>query len=145
MWRGWLFLKGHEKTKQKSDWLDIMTQLLKGSALAGAIAVIILFVGAIAISNGLLQVGITQGLVCAACMIGSFSGALFAVQKGAPRAILLGFGMGTVLFLLLTTAGLLVYGATAFSHERIAVPLACCCGGVFAGFLRRKPKKKRKR
>ena len=60
--------------------------------------------------------------------------------------LLSGLGVGTVLFLLLLTAGLLVYEDASLERGGAAILCACLCGGGLAGLIcRRKPKKKRKR
>ena len=52
---------------------------------------------------------------------------------------------GMVLFLLLITAGLIVYEGASIANGGAGILCACLCGGAIPGLLARKPKKKRRR
>ena len=65
-------------------------------------------------------------------------------RPGRP-ALRVGPGGGAVLFLLLLTAGLLVYDGATVANGGLGILCACLCGGAIPGILGRKPRKKRRR
>ena len=69
----------------------------------------------------------------------------YAVRKVGRRSLLVGLGVGAVLFLLLLTAGLIVYQGASIANGGAGILCACLCGGAIPGLLGRKPKKKRRR
>ena len=60
-------------------------------------------------------------------------------------SLLAGLGVGVVLFLLLLTAGFIVYQGASVANGGAGILCACLCGGAIPGLLGRKPKKKRRR
>ena len=72
-------------------------------------------------------------------------GGLLAVRQGRGRSLLMGFGAGLILFLLLLTAGFLFYESADLRNGGLGLLLSCGCGGALAGVLGGKPKKKRRR
>ena len=127
------------------QWLNTMCEVLKGGALAGLTAILMLLVCSALVSAGILPVGGMYGAVLAVCVLGALVGGVCAVRKVKGRSLLVGLGVGAVLFLLLLTAGLIVYGSTDLSNGGAGILCACLCGGAIPGLLARKPKKKRRR
>ena len=72
-------------------------------------------------------------------------GGVSAVRRLGRHALLGGPGVGAVLFLLLLTAGLLVYDGATVANGGLGILCACLCGGAIPGILGRKPRKKRRR
>ena len=85
------------------------------------------------------------GTVLAACALGAFAGGIYAVRHVEGRSLLAGLGVGVVLFLLLLTAGFIVYQGASVANGGAGILCACLCGGAIPGLLGRKPKKKRRR
>lgn len=128
-----------------SQWLNAMCDVLIGGALAGMTAILALLICAVLVSAGALAVSGIYGAVLAVCALGAAAGGTFAVHKVGGYPLLTGLGVGTVLFLLLLTAGLIVYEGASIAHGGAGILCACLCGGAIPGFLIRKPKKKRRR
>ena len=134
------------RTEPGGDWVGAMCALLRGGALAGAACILTLLLGAVLISAGLARESWMPGMVLAACVLGALVGGLTTGCRLGGSGLLSGLGVGTVLFLLLLTAGLLVYEDASLERGGAALLCACLCGGGLAGLIcRRKPKKKRKR
>ena len=93
-----------KREEAESPWLGTMCGMLKGGALAFLTAVAILFLCALAVSNRWLGQGMMDSAVMAACALGALAGGLLAVRQGRGRSLLMGFGAGLILFLLLLTA-----------------------------------------
>jgi len=85
------------------------------------------------------------GAVLAVCVLGALVGGTWAVRKVGSRSLLVGLSVGAVLFLLLLTAGLIVYQGASIANGGAGILCACLCGGAIPGLLGRKPKKKRRR
>lgn len=128
-----------------SEWLNAMCEVLKGGVLAGVTAILALLVCSVLVSLGAVPVGAMYGAVLAACAVGALAGGTYAVRRVGRRSLLVGLGVGAVLFLLLMTAGLIVYEGGSIANGGAGILCACLCGGAIPGLLARKPKKKRRR
>lgn len=126
-----------------SQWLNAMCEVLKGGALAGIVTILSLLLCAVLVSLGVLSVNAMYGAVLAVCVLGALAGGTCAVRR--VRSLLAGLGAGAVLFLLLLTAGLIVYKSASIANGGAGILCACLCGGAIPGLLARKPKKKRRR
>lgn len=128
-----------------AQWLNAMCEVLKGSVLAGVVAILALLICAVLVSMGMLPVSAMEGAVLAVCVLGSLVGGIYAVRHVGARTLLVGLGVGIVLFLLLLTAGLLVYDDASVGNGGASILCACLCGGAIPGILARKPRKKKRR
>ena len=128
-----------------SQWLNAMCEVLKGGVLAGVVTILVLLICAVLVSVGLVPVEAMYGTVLAACALGAFAGGIYAVRHVEGRSLLAGLGVGVVLFLLLLTAGFIVYQGASVANGGAGILCACLCGGAIPGLLARKPKKKRRR
>lgn len=127
-------------------WLGLMLALLRGGVVALAAALLVLMGGAALISAGTISDGAADRIAVAACVAGAFVGGLLSVPRGGRSgALLAGLGVGAILFLLLLTAGMLLYGDASLERGGAAEVCACLCGGALAGLLRGSAKKKRRR
>ncbi len=137
--------KKREKAGQGTGWLDGVLDLLRGGALGAACAIAVLAVSAALIYFGIISTNRTQGAVVAACLLGGLMGGVFSVghRKSAPLPT--GLGAGGILFLLLLTAGVLVYDAPVALESSGVVAGACLCGGGLAGVLGSKTKRKKRK
>ena len=140
-------MKKRERRKEESgeQWVNSMCELLKGGVLAGFSAVLALLLCALLISTGVLREQWAQGAVLAVCVLGGAVGGIYSIKRIRSKSLLVGTGVGAILFLLLLTAGLLAYDTASLEQGGAGILCACLCGGAIAGILGRKPKKKRKR
>lgn len=130
---------------QAMTWLGAMLDLLRGGALGMAVALAVLGIAAVLVWSGVLASGKGDSAVIAGCLLGGVVGGAFAVGRGKGPALPMGLGAGGVLFLLLLTAGVLLYDTLPTMRSGGVVACACLCGGGLAGVLRSKPKKKRRK
>ena len=117
------------------QWIDALCDLLKGGALAGLAAILSLLLCAVLVSAGLLRERWMEGAVLAVCVLGAMTGGLYAARRIGRRTLLVGLGVGAVLFLLLLTAGLLAYDTASVDQGGAGLLCACLCGGGIAGLL----------
>lgn len=129
----------------------------KGILLGGGIGLILclgfLLLAALGISRGLFDAGLRYQLTVVACVVGGFCGALLAVRRCGGPGLFLGLAVGTVLFLLQLTMGILLYDTFSLDSGALGLLFGSLCGGAAAGILggggkRRGPareKKKRRR
>ena len=127
------------------QWLNAMCEVLKGGVLAGVTAIAALLLCAVLVSTGVLPVGAMEGAVLAVCVLGALVGGVYAVGRVGVLPLLVGPGVGVVLFLLLLTAGFLVYDGASVERGGLGILCTCLCGGAIPGLLGRRPKKKRRR
>lgn len=128
-----------------SQWLNAMCEVLKGGVLAGVTTILALLVCAVLVSVGVMPVDAMYGAVLGVCVLGGLAGGIYAVRRVEGRSLLVGLGVGSVLFLLLLTAGLIAYQGASVANGGAGILCACLCGGAIPGLLARKPKKKRRR
>lgn len=128
-----------------SQWLNMMCEVLKGGVAAGVVTILTLLLCAVLVSVGVVPVNAMYGCVLASCILGTLAGGTYSVQRIGNRSLLVGFSVGTVLFLLLLTAGLIAYEGATVANRGVGILCACLCGGAISGLLSRKPKKKRRR
>ena len=117
-----------------------MGQMLLGGAAAVLAAVLALLVCSLLISTGAVPERFMERAVLAACVLGALIGGLLAVRRIGRSTLLVGAGVGAILFLLLLLAG-----TASISNGGGMMLLSCLCGGAMAGILGSRPKKKRKR
>ena len=122
-----------------SQWLNAMCEVLKGGVLAGVVTILVLLICAVLVSVGLVPVEAMYGTVLAACALGAFAGGIYAVRHVEGRSLLAGLGVGVVLFLLLLTAGFIVYQGASVASGGGGILCACLCGGAIPGLLGRIP------
>ena len=140
-------MKRRDKGQQDPGgaWINAMCELMKGGVLAGVVAIVTLLLCAVLVSAGLLRERWMEGAVLAVCVLGALAGGLYAVRAIGRRTLLVGLGVGAVLFLLLLTAGLLAYDTTSMEQGGVGILCACLCGGGLAGLLGGTAKKKHRR
>ena len=140
-------MKKRERRPEETggEWINAMCDVLIGGVMAGVTTILVLLICAVLVSMGVVPVGAMYGAALAACVVGALVGGSYAVRKVGRRSLLVGLGVGAVLFLLLLTAGLIVYQGASIANGGAGILCACLCGGAIPGLLGRKPKKKRRR
>ena len=127
-----------------SLWINTMCDLMKGGVIAGVAAIVTLLLCAVLVSTGLLREQWMEGAGLACCVLGAMIGGLYGVKKIRRRTLLVGLGVGGVLFLLLLTAGFLAYEDASLEQGGVGILCACLCGGGAAGILGGMGKKRRR-
>ena len=137
-------MKRREKRQPESEnqWVSAMCELLKGGVAAGLVTILTLLLCAVLVSAGVLRERWMEGAVLACCVAGAWVGGLFSARRIGTRTLLVGLAVGSVLFLLLLTAGLLVFETASIE---LGVLCACLCGGGAAGLMGGGRKKKKRR
>lgn len=109
--------------------------ILLGGAAAFLTCVLFLFLAAFGVSRGLISGELRYQLTVVGCVLGGFTGGIFAVRRCSGRGVFVGLAVGIVLFLLQLTVGLLF--CKDISLESGGVGLLCggVCGGAAAGIL----------
>ena len=141
-------MSGVREKKQEEGqmvWLRAMLDLLRGGLLGVAVAMLVLGVAAVLVSSGVLSDGKADSFVIAGCLLGGFLGSMHAVRRRKSAPLPTGLGVGGILFLILLTAGVLLYDSLPTISSGGVVACACLCGGGLSGVLWSKPKKKRRK
>lgn len=136
--------KKHEEG-QTAAWLTAMMDLLWGGLLGLAAALLVLGAAAVLVSSGVIGNAKADSFVIAGCLLGGFLGGMYAVRRRKSAPLPTGLGVGGILFLILLTAGVLLYDSLPTIGSGGVVACACLCGGGLSGVLWSKPKKKRRR
>lgn len=122
-----------------------MSAILLGALLAVGISLMVLFLCSVGISGGWLSESYMLQYTLAGCVVGSFAGGLFAVLRCRAKTLLVGLGVGCILFLLLLTIGSLLYTDTSLERRGVGLLCACLLGGALSGLLGGKQKKKKRK
>ena len=130
---------------QGSKLVRAMTGVLLGGVLALGVCLAFLLICSVGISAGWLQENLMYQLAVVGCVIGGFSGGVFTVQRWRTRALIAGLASGGVFFLLLLTAGLLLFESMSVEAGGLGLLSGALCGGAAAGILGTRPKKKKRR
>ena len=139
--------RAHEKKHEEGQmtWLRAMLDLLWGGLLGMAVALLVLMLAAVLVSSGVIGNGRADRFVIAGCLLGGFLGSMYAVRRRKSAPLPTGLGVGGILFLILLTAGVLLYDSLPTISSGGVVACACLCGGGLSGVLWSKPKKKRRK
>lgn len=126
-------------------YLRCMTQVLIGAVVAALVSLLVLFVCALFISRGTLSREHTGVMSVCACVLGSLTGGVAAVNRCKGRSLIVGLLTGLVLFLILLSVGLVLYKSVAIEEGGLPLGCGCLCGGALAGLFGARPKKKRRK
>ena len=117
--------------------------VLIGGAVAFITGLILLLLAAFGVSRGILEGGLRYQLTVVSCVIGSFTGGIFAVRNSPARGLFVGLAVGTVLFVLQLSLGLLLFEDFSLKSGGVGLLFGDLCGGSAAGILGGGGKKKR--
>lgn len=132
--RGGYFMRKTED-EQSAVLLRYGKSVLLGSAIGVGICLILLLLASFGISRGLLEASLSYQIVVVICVISSLAGGMFAIRRCPARGLFVGLAVGTALFLLQLTAGLLLYDTLSLENGGIGLVCADLCGGAAAGIL----------
>ena len=125
--------------------IHTMSSVLVGGVFGLGICLIILFLCSMGISSGWLNNRSMMQYTVAGCVIGGFGGALFSILRVRAKTLIIGLLASCIQFLLILTIGFLMYPGITLSQNGAGIAVGCLAGGVVAGFLGGKPKKKRRK
>ena len=91
------------------QWLTAMCELLKGGLAAALAALVALAACALLVSWGVTPERTMDRAALAAGVLGGLTGGLLAVRRIGRSTLLVGAGVGAILFLVLLSAGLLLF------------------------------------
>ena len=123
--------------------VQMATGVALGGLLALGIELIVLLLGAAAVSNGILKEAAAPQLTAAACVLGCIGGGLLACSKWKSRRLVGGLLTGVVCYLLILAVGLLISDDLTFGPQALIELAGCLCGGALAGRLGGGGKKRR--
>ena len=133
----------HKAEGRESGAARMMAGALLGGLLALGVELIVLLLGAYAISHGILKEDVSVQLTAAACVIGGIAGGWLTCSWWPSRRFLAGLSAGLICFLLIATIGLLWGEAFTVGIQALVEMAGCLCGGAISGLLF--PSKKRKK
>ena len=128
---------------QGTNAVQMATGVALGGLLALGLELIILLLGAVAVSNGILNMDAAPQLTAAACVLGCFGGGLLACAKWKTRRLVGGLATGAVCYLLIVAVGLLMSDGLTLGVQTLIELAGCLCGGALAGILGGGKRKKR--
>ena len=124
--------------------VQTVTAVMLGGLLALGVELMVLLLGAAAVSNGILKEDAAAQVTAAACVVGCLAGGLLACARCGSRRLLAGLAVGAVCCLLILAVGLLMGDGLQLGTQALIELAGCLCGGAIAGMLcSRKTKKKR--
>jgi len=130
---------------QASKLFRTMGRVLLGGIFSLGICLIILFLCSIGISSGWLNDRAMMQYTIGSCVIGGFCGGLFSVMCIREKTLIIGLLTSCIQFLLVLSIGFLMFPGISLSEHGAGIAAGCLAGGVLAGFLGGKPKKKRRK
>ena len=131
--KGVLFMHGTQEQSGRAG--RMAAGVLLGGLLALAAALLVLLLGALAVSRGILREGAGVQLTAGACLLGSFLGGWFSCAWWDSRRLFAGVLAGAACFLLILLAGLPGEDGPRLGVQALVELAACLCGGGAAGLL----------
>ena len=128
---------------QGANAVQMATGVALGGLLALGVELVILLLGSMAVSNGILKEDAAPQLTAAACVLGGFAGGLLACARWKSRRLLGGLAAGAVCYLLILAVSLLMSDGLVLDAQALIELAGCLCGGALAGMLCGSRRKKR--
>ncbi len=119
--------------------------LILGALLALGIELIVIFLGSIAVSSGVLRPDTAAQTTAAACLIGCFIGGSLACARWDARRLFAGLLTGVFCFLLILLIAFLMDGDPEIGTQALIECAGCLVGGGIAGVLAGGKKKKKRK
>lgn len=129
--------------------VEMTAAAVLGGLLALGVAMVVLLLGAVAVSNGILKQDVTPQITALACVLGSLSGGVLTCLRWKARYLPGGLAAGLVCYLLILAVGLLSGDDFSLGLQALIELAGCLCGGALAGVLcgglvRRRPRARKK-
>ena len=120
---------------QEGGAAQAVTAVMLGGLLALGVALMVLLLGAVAVSGGILKEDASAQVTAAACVAGCFAGGLLACTRCGSRRLFAGLAVGGVCCLLIVAVGLLMGDGLHMGAQALIELAGCLCGGAIAGML----------
>lgn len=117
--------------------------LLLGALLAFGIELVVLLLGAVAVSSGILREDVTMQTTAAACLLGCLLGGAFAAAQWDSRRLFAGLLTGLICYLFIIAIALISKGGIEFGTQALVELAGCLIGGGLAGVIGGRKKHKR--
>lgn len=118
--------------------------MILGGLLALGVELIVLLLGSVAISGGILKQDASLQLTAAACVLGCLVGGALACLWWPDRRLLAGLAVGAACFALILVVGLLTGDELELGLQAVIELAGCLCGGTISGLLLREKKRRKK-
>ena len=115
--------------------VQTVTAVMLGGLLALGVELMVLLLGAAAVSNGILKEDAAAQVTAAACVVGCLAGGLLACTRCSSKRLLAGLAVGGVCCLLIIAVGLLMGDGLRLGAQALIELAGCLCGGALAGML----------
>ena len=116
-----------------------------GVLFAFGVELMILLIGALLVSTGILRADSGMQVSAAACLIGCFLGGCIACRQWREGRLLCGLLCGLLCFLIICFISLISSGNIKLGGEGLIELAACLIGGGLAGTAARKRKAKKRK
>lgn len=123
--------------------VQMTASVMLGGLLALGVALMVLLLGAVAVSQGILKETAAPQLTAAACVLGCFVGGVLACVRWNSRRLLAGLCAGAMCWLLLLAVGLLMNGVE-FGSQALIELAGCLCGGAISGMFAGRGRRKKR-
>jgi len=132
------------KTKEKKqEPVDFAVNAGIGALIALGFAIFILFIASLFVVSGRLPEGWMGMTTVLVLFVSSLLGALYAIRRNRARALFVGVSQGAMLYAITFLGGFLVGTPTLLGQWRPLLFIAAILGGVAAGLLSMRPKKRK--
>ena len=115
--------------------VEMTAAAVLGGLLALGVAMVVLLIGAVAVSNGILKQDVTPQITALACLLGGLCGGVLTCLRWRARFLPGGLAAGLVCFLLILAVGLLSGDEFSLGLQALIELAGCLCGGAVAGVL----------
>lgn len=134
--------KGREKSAAAAP-VELATNAVIGSFIALGLTLVLLLLASGLVVSGRLPEGLMRGSVVLVLCFASMIGALIAIFRNRARVLLVGLTEGVLLYALTLVFGAFSHGAALFGELSLFLLLAAILGGVLAGLVCNRPRKRR--
>lgn len=115
--------------------VEMTAAAVLGGLLALGVAMLVLLLGAVAVSNGILKQDVTPQITALACVLGGLCGGVLTCLRWKARYLPGGLAAGLVCFLLILAVGLLSGDDFSLGLQALIELAGCLCGGALAGLF----------
>ena len=119
--------------------------MLVGGIIGVIACVVILFLCSIGISYGWIGDEYMTQYTVIACLASAFLGGMYSVSRLKKKTLIVGIGVGIVQFLILLVVGVMIFPSVTIDSTGGILLCMSLLGGMFAGLLGGKRKKKRRK
>lgn len=117
---------------------------LIGALIAFLLCMIILVLGAICVSQGLVSEHSMAKYTLFTCALGCFIGGAIAVSKTKSKTLLIGILVAVIVFVAQLAIGYISYTEASIGEKGLWLLVTDLVGGILAGFFSGRTKKRKK-